>query len=148
MFVLLSVYTFSTVTLTCTVGRFYYLCAWTLILLISYALALIYTFPQLSLWLFTNVVLFVPVLLFSFTLIENKVHYLNVFFKRVIFCTKLKNLGFVRLSVSFTTPKCDFSKVLSWYMLNRRGKWNGISAELVLNKFENVTFIFLPSCLC
>lgn len=41
--------------------------------------------------------------------------------------------------------KCS---VLAWYTLKRRGKWNRSSAKRVLNKFENVTFIFLPSCLC
>lgn len=129
MSVLLSVYTFSTV--TCTVGRFYYLCAWTLKLLISFALPFIYTFPQIYLWLFTNVVFFVPLFIqfcSSFSLTTKFITWMfslkEVFF---FFCTKTKNLSFIQLSVSFTTPKCDFSKVLSCGLLHiekeRKMEW-------------------------
>jgi len=85
-----------------------------IVLLISNALVFIDTFPMYPFgFLLVLYALYLCYSLLFFTLIENKVHYMNVFFKRVIYCPKQKNLGFVCFSVSFTTPKCDFSKVLS-----------------------------------
>lgn len=68
-----------------TYGGFYQPCAWTLILLIFYALAFTYTFPQISHCLLMLYSLYHCYSLLFFTFIENKVHYLNVLFKRVNF---------------------------------------------------------------
>lgn len=107
-------------------GGFYQPCAWTLILLMFYALAFTYTFPQISRCLLMLYSLYHCYSLLFFTLIENKVHYLKVLFKIVFFfffCTELKDLGFVCISVAFMTPKCDFFQkcsAVAWYVLKMR----------------------------
>lgn len=106
MFVLLSVNIFSNVALTCRVGRFYYLCAWILRLLISYALSFIYNFPRYP----SDILLcciFVPVLL-SFVLHSHWDE--SSLCECFLFGNKLKKLGFLHLSMLFTIQSVIFQK--------------------------------------